>query len=690
MPRNVRHLLLSTAAATLATAAIAGALFLGTDRGAPATAQSGPPAPLQVKGMEIVGHNDLGQESGGTSEIWYLNETAYLGYYCGARQGSSIVDVSDPTKPAVVAKTDTMSGTFASDVSAISADTAHFKGDIFLEPHETCRQGAVAEFRIWDTTDPAQPKLLSSYLTVDGVHNASPFIRTDGGQQRVYVLMSVINADLNDNSDINGANYEDRDMDADFVILEITDPRKPAIVSRWNIHQEIPGLNASAFLHDAWLNAAGTIAYCAYWDAGVVLIDVSDVTQPKLISQTLYPPTDEGNTHQIIETKNGDYIVVTDEDFNPLSSEFRVTEPANLAGTKRVASGSFLQVNIGKPPVEGGAVWVGRGCDADPAFGLTQPDPYLHDATGKIAVIVRGDCSFAGKVKQAQANGAIGAVIVNHTAGAGPTISGRPAQGTTIPAVGITFDDGHAITTTLEAGTPVKLRFGVLPGEWGYTRFFDIKDPKNPVQVATYLIPETRQYPPAPGGWFTVHNPWITGDDLYLSHYLGGVRVLDIADPTKPSERAYIVTQSAAGERSDVWGVIGDGKGLIYASDMTAGLWILRESEVQAPTATPRPPTPTPLPPTPTARPMPTDTPLPPTEPAPTGPVCPQIARLVPQAVIDTAVANPSSISGYNQPHDPAKPVGPYNPLRTWLSMLDISKPFHPVHNSVVYKAYCP
>lgn len=671
--------------AGLAAAIAVLALVPAAVPGGAAHAQAAPPAPLEAKGLEVVGYNDLGQASGLTSEIWYQKQTVYVGYYCGAPQGSSIVDVSDPANPTVLFKTDTMSGTFASDVSAVSIDTAAFTGDLFVEPHETCRPGAVAELRIWDVTNPRQPALLSSTVTVDGVHNASPFLRTENGQQKAYLLLSNNFADTADNSDILGKDWEAQDMDADFVIMDITDPRAPSIVSRWNIHTEMQDLPASTFMHDAWLNAAGTVAYAAYWDAGVILLDVSDVTKPTLISQTRYPAADEGNTHQVVETRNGDFLVVTDEDFNPLDSTFVVTEPAPLAGKKPASPGSFLRVNIGQPPVEGDAVWVGRGCDADPAFGLAQPDPYLSPAVGKIAVIVRGGCSFAGKVKQAQANGAIGAVVVNNVKGAGPVISGRPAQGTTIAAIGIAYDDGHAITTTLAAGTAVKLRYGVLPGEWGYTRFFDARDPKNLRQVADFRIPETRQYPPA-AGTYTVHNPWIDGDTLYLSHYSGGVRVLDIADPARPSETAHMVTQNAKGERGSVWGVMTDERGYIYLSDMVAGLWVLRHATAAVPTPT-VPPTPSPAPSATPAPPIPTPAP---TAPVARGPVCPQVAGRVPQAVLDAAVADPAAVEGYRQPHDPGKPVGPFNPLRVWLTLHDLAKPFHPVANSVVFRAYCP
>jgi hypothetical protein len=64
--------------------------------------------------------------------------------------------------------------------------------------------------------------------------------------------------------------------------------------------------------------------------------------------------------------------------------------------------------------------------------------------------------------------------------------------------------------------------------------------------------------------------------------------------------------------------------------------------------------------------------------------------RRVPAAAIQAALANPADVSGYQQPLDTSKPVGPYNPLRTMLSMRSLSSPYHPIYNNLVFKAGCP
>lgn len=70
---------------------------------------------------------------------------------------------------------------------------------------------------------------------------------------------------------------------------------------------------------------------------------------------------------------------------------------------------------------------------------------------GKIAVIRRGTCAFALKVKAAQTAGAIAAIIVNNTTG---TISMAGDDPTiTIPAVSMTQVDGEALISAMANGT---------------------------------------------------------------------------------------------------------------------------------------------------------------------------------------------------------------------------------------------
>ncbi len=96
------------------------------------------------------------------------------------------------------------------------------------------------------------------------------------------------------------------------------------------------------------------------------------------------------------------------------------------------------------------------------------------------------------------------------------------------------------------------------------------------------------------------------------------------------------------------------------------------------------PPT-APPPPTPTAPPAATATPGG-AEPG----VCDWIIGRVPQVAIDTALADPSRVYGWNMPQNPNRAVSPFNPLRRWLSLGHRGVPYHPVNNTLVFKAGCP
>jgi hypothetical protein len=70
---------------------------------------------------------------------------------------------------------------------------------------------------------------------------------------------------------------------------------------------------------------------------------------------------------------------------------------------------------------------------------------------------------------------------------------------------------------------------------------------------------------------------------------------------------------------------------------------------------------------------------------------CPQLVgwRLVPESVIADALANPAHYGGWMQPNNPSLPTGPYNPPRVYLSIMAPGKPFHPLFNTVIWKAGC-
>lgn len=75
--------------------------------------------------------------------------------------------------------------------------------------------------------------------------------------------------------------------------------------------------------------------------------------------------------------------------------------------------------------------------------------------TGKTVLIDRGSCNFTQKVLNAQAKGAVLVIIANNAANAGPVNAGGSAPGITIPAVGISKEEGERVKALLAGGTVV-------------------------------------------------------------------------------------------------------------------------------------------------------------------------------------------------------------------------------------------
>lgn len=101
-------------------------------------------------------------------------------------------------------------------------------------------------------------------------------------------------------------------------------------------------------------------------------------------------------------------------------------------------------------PIPEGGVTADLGL-ADPILAC---EPLSNDLTGQIALISRGACSFSLKVANAQAAGAIGAVIYTNNTGAPFAMGATPADGiAAIPAVMIFQADGLALTDSVNNGT---------------------------------------------------------------------------------------------------------------------------------------------------------------------------------------------------------------------------------------------
>ncbi|PYQ20665.1 MAG: hypothetical protein DMF79_09870, partial [Acidobacteria bacterium] len=141
----------------------------------------------------------------------------------------------------------------------------------------------------------------------------------------------------------------------------------------------------------------------------------------------------------------------------------QVNSPAAIAGNDLAAASVFIPT---PPPPAGQTASIVQALDAangqgplttDACTALTNGAAML----GKIALIDRGTCNFNVKVQNAQAAGAIGAIVANNVPG-DPGLTAMTGSGITItiPSVFISQADGAAIKAQLASGVNASLAAG--------------------------------------------------------------------------------------------------------------------------------------------------------------------------------------------------------------------------------------
>ena len=127
------------------------------------------------------------------------------------------------------------------------------------------------------------------------------------------------------------------------------------------------------------------------------------------------------------------------------------------------------------------------------------------------------------------------------------------------------------------------------PPIWSPQRLFDLTDPANPRLVAEISSPnQSGDDASILDGIYSPRASVRLGDSMQLVSWIsGGVRVIDLKDPSEPTEAAFFmppprpdphgwwVAPDGTRELPLAWDVITDG-GLVSISDVNSGLWIFR------------------------------------------------------------------------------------------------------------------
>ena len=141
------------------------------------------------------------------------------------------------------------------------------------------------------------------------------------------------------------------------------------------------------------------------------------------------------------------------------------------------------------------------------------------------------------------------------------------------PQTLITFDTGGGYVSTHDCAITADEQYLITADETmgGHIKIFDISDYSNINHISSYSTPENETH--------TSHNVYIQESTglMIISYYADGTRFVDISDPYNPLEVGYYDTTELEGLYPGNWGTYVDlPSGNIVSSDIEQGLFVLR------------------------------------------------------------------------------------------------------------------
>ncbi len=218
------------------------------------------------RNLRLLGNTDLnGHGNGGQVVVVPRGDEyyAFIGHMKG--MGTSIVNVTDPKKPRVVSQIPIPEGTHSHKVRVC--------GDVMLVNNE--RSGGKTwdpGLRLYDVSDPSRP-VETGFLRTGGigVHR----FWADAERRLAYIATEM-------------EGY----LKSIFVVVDFSDPRTPKELSRWWLPgqwtggEEEPTWNTSEkSFHHHHPVVLGDRAYLGYWDAGFITLDISEIRKPRMVSR---------------------------------------------------------------------------------------------------------------------------------------------------------------------------------------------------------------------------------------------------------------------------------------------------------------------------------------------------------------------------------------------------------------------
>jgi hypothetical protein len=285
----------------------------------PSTNSSG----VSARKVRRLGHLDLP----GAGQVTVSGDYAYVGHIPNkGNLGTTIVDVSDPMQPRLVAQ-------ITLDDPDSHSHKVRVVGDVMIVNHErnpsrigrraeqlpAARRALAEELGREPTPTELAAKLSVAEADLRAVQEAEARGYHNGGF-RIYDVADPANPKLVCHQNTGGIGVHRFDMDARYayistemagyvgnilVTYDIRDPRAPTEVSRW----WMPGQHAAAGETPGWsgrrhrLHHAlrfGNEMWASCWHGGFFVLDVSDLAKPRTLGSYNYHPLFPEPTHTVM------------------------------------------------------------------------------------------------------------------------------------------------------------------------------------------------------------------------------------------------------------------------------------------------------------------------------------------------------------------------------------------------------
>lgn len=233
--------------------------------------------------MRVIGHHDLNGHGDGM-QILKQGRYVYLAHLGTSPMALSIIDVADPSDPRVIMQMPHAPNThshkvqIAGDILIQNQERPYFDRNL---PASTPNEAGI---KIYSIEKPTEPREIGWFkLPGKGVHR---MWLTDGKYAHVGAMLPGI-------------------KERAYLIVDIADPANPKEAGRW----WIPGTKEGEETPPDWTPFAGEHfhvhgaiphgdrSYVALVDAGMVILDISDISKPKTISHIDWSPPFGGYAH---------------------------------------------------------------------------------------------------------------------------------------------------------------------------------------------------------------------------------------------------------------------------------------------------------------------------------------------------------------------------------------------------------